>query len=279
MTTNRNNLKDKIIEDLRKTGFLKELELARILSDKGWRPHLNQTYLDKDINTNREIDVVASKKGRISNDKLHLWVNLVIECKKTKNPWVIISNSDESSLNFHLQPGWSLIHGGEKYIDNGGIFPPRLIDKHLMRGASNRIGSAFHDSFKEPRETSKIFQSIMAACKAAVDKSEIHGASKEWEDYEKKDPTYLTFYHPIVVVDGPLYEAHLNDKNELTVDEVDWIPVTYNYSSRAYSEYGSTSWHCDIVSFKFFEEYLMKADNWLEKMNIDFVKWYNKKYT
>jgi hypothetical protein len=272
-------LKERIINDLKKSGFIKELELARMLSKNGWNPHLNDTYLDKDTNVSREIDIIGSKMGPVAYEKLKLWLDLVIECKKTTNPWVIFSNKDENFLKFHLNPGWSLIHGGEKYIKNGGIFPPRVIDKHFMRNNCDRIGSAFHDAFKEPRETSKIFQAVITACKAAADKVTIHGASPKWDDYDEEALTHLTFYHPIVVVDGPLYEVHLNEESEAEVNEVDWIPTTYRYSSRNYADSGNVSFHCDIVRFEFFQQYLQKVDKWLLNMNTDMVEYYKKNYT
>ena len=271
-------LEEKILEDLLKTGFIKELEVAQILTKAKWKTSLNQTYQDKDTNINREIDIIASKKGNIDFNKLHLWVDLVIECKQTSNPWVIISNHFESSLDFHLNPGWTIIHGGEKYIKNGGIFPPRHIDQYFMRSKTSRIGSAFHDSFKKSTETSKIFQAIMSACKAAVYKSQIHGASPNWDDYKKEEPTDLTFYHPIVIVDGPLFEAFLNKKNKIELKRVEWIPITYVYSSPNYSKHLDTTFHCDIVTFEYFEKYLLTVDSWLTKMNDSFIEYYKKNY-
>lgn len=271
-------LEEKILEDLLKTGYINELEVARKLSQYNWKPNLNGTYLDKDLNINREIDVTASKRGGVKYDKVNIRVELIIECKKTSNPWVIVSNNDERSIHFHLAPGWTIIHGGEKYINNGGIFPPRLIDEHFMRCNSSRIGSAFHDAFKEPKEISKIFQAIMNASKAAISRSSIYGASPEWKDYKKEAPTNLTFFHPIVVVDGPLFEAYLNLSNKLEVKQIDWIPTTYRYSSPNYSKDSDILFHCDIVTFNYFERYIELVDNWLIKMNEACVEYYKKHY-
>lgn len=271
-------LEKKILNNIKKTGFIKELELARILNNKGWDSQLNSSYLDKDTGINREIDIIASKKGNIDYHYLHLWVDLVIEVKKADKPWVIVTNSDDDGLNYRLNPGWGIIHGGEKYIDIGGIFPPRIIDKYFMRNQSVRIGSSFYEAFKESSEVSKIYQAIMSACKAAVYKSKIHGASPKWDDYGADDPTYLTFYHPVVVVDGPLYEVYLNENNEVVVSKINWIPVSYQYSSPQYSkEWSDTYFHCDIVQFDYMNTYLDLTQMWLEKMNENMVAHYKVK--
>lgn len=277
MNNQQEGLEEQILRNLIKTGFINELHIANKLNNANWKTSLNQSFQDIDTNTSREIDIVARKAGKTKCGMLSMSVHLVIECKKIeKYPWVIISNQIENSLYFHLYPGWSIIHAGEKYMDGGGIFPPRLIDEHFMRSNSTRIGSAFHDAFKDSTEASQIFKAFMSACKAAVYKSKLYDIDKEWSAYKIEDPTRLDFFHPVVVVDGPLFEAFLDLKNELTVKRADWVPITYRHTSPQYGD--DTLFHCDIVTFNYFDKYLNSVENWLTKMSESCGSFYKEKY-
>jgi len=274
-------MKDKILEDLNKTGFLSELYIAQKLSEKGWKPKLNNSYFDKDLKISREIDVIASKKAIEVNKNLDLWVNMIIEVKKSSKPWIVFTNElEKKGVFYNGMPGWTLIHGGENYIgERGGVFSPEDIHQQLMRVNKKRIGKAFHESFKSPSEPSKIFQAIISTCKAAIDKSEIHA---EENRYVKKgvnsSKIYLDFYHPMVIVDGPLYEVYLDDTNKIVLEEQSWIPVNYEYSSNNYANrYGrSTTFYPDIVQYDSIDEYIDLVDNWLNGMMINFSKQIDK---
>lgn len=270
-------MKERILEDLNKTGFISELYIAQNIANKGWKPTLSSSFFDKDLNISREIDIIATKKAISVDDKLSLWVNLVIEVKKSSKPWIIFTNElEKKGVFYNGMPGWTLIHGGENYIgDRGGVFSPEDIHEHLMRIDKKRIGKAFHEAFKPPTETSKIFQAIISACKAAIDKSEVY---PEENSYRKKsvntDKIYLEFYHPMIVIDGPLFEVYLDDKNAIKLEEQDWIPVNYEYSSNNYgSEYGrSVTFYPDIVKYEAIDQYIDLVDKWLATMMINFSK-------
>ena len=270
-------MKDKILEDLNKTGFINELRVAQKFEEKSWRPKLNDSFFDKDSQISREIDLIVKKRASNVKNKLGLWINLTVEVKKSAKPWIVFTNDLEKKGGlFNGMPGWTLIHGGENYIgENGPIFTPRDIHEKIMRINKTRIGTAFHESFKPPTETSKIFQAIISACKAAVDKSEIHPRENSFmKDFRESDEIYLEFYHPLVVVDGPLFEVYLDKANEIQLEEQKWIPVNYEYSSKQYSEsFGhSISFYPDIVKFDYIEEYINLLDTWLSSMAVNFDK-------
>src|SRR5690606_17296106 len=123
------------LEDLKKTGFLNELRIAQKLASRSWKPKLNDSYFDKDSQISREIDLIAIKKASDLPNHLDLWVNLVVEVKKSSKPWIIFTNELEKKRGlYNGMPGWTLIHGGENYVGaTGGIFTPEDIHQNIMR--------------------------------------------------------------------------------------------------------------------------------------------------
>jgi len=101
-------LEDRILEDIRKTGFLTELEVARLLLKGGFRVENGRTYEDLDEAKSREIDLVAHTRVVERETNLELFPHLVIEVKKDpEKPWVIFLTDDAFA---HY--GWSILHAG-----------------------------------------------------------------------------------------------------------------------------------------------------------------------
>ncbi|MEA2007492.1 MAG: hypothetical protein U9O54_00040, partial [Chloroflexota bacterium] len=73
-----------------KQGFHMEMKVARAFENAGFITSLLSHYSDPDTNKTREIDVVAmiSKKVR----GLTVQIQFFIECKHTKDPWVVFTS-------------------------------------------------------------------------------------------------------------------------------------------------------------------------------------------
>jgi hypothetical protein len=84
-----------ITEEIRRSGFPFEFEIASILEDDGWEVLPSSPYWDRDEGKWREIDIKAYKSfehtsnNNISVSPYRLTIAMIIECKKSdKFAWV-----------------------------------------------------------------------------------------------------------------------------------------------------------------------------------------------
>lgn len=79
----------KILEDIKKTGYPLEVDVANWLIEKGWSVFPQYPYFDKQAKKIRAIDMVASHYGwAIMSGGLP---RLIVECKKSEKPWIFYS--------------------------------------------------------------------------------------------------------------------------------------------------------------------------------------------
>ena len=95
-------LENKILEELRKTGYPTEIVTASIMQNRGWGVLHNPSYLDDIELRSREFDVRAYRQWRVealpeATNSLTIGVYLVCESKKSEKPWVFFTTPEEYS--------------------------------------------------------------------------------------------------------------------------------------------------------------------------------------
>jgi hypothetical protein len=70
----------------------------------------------------------------------------------------------------------------------------------------------------------------------------------------------VQFYQPIVVLEGALYEAFLNDESKIVLAKAKWIPVSFAYRSPNYEHRRLT---IVVVEEPHLSEFLRKLDETL----------------
>jgi len=267
-------LKEKIINDIRKTGFISELQVGSILRKNNWSTNHSDHYEDKDLSKSREIDIIATKVKNDFENHLHLEFSLVIDVKKmNKRPWVIFSIDKEGSLT----QGWRIQHSGyndmKRFGENkqhrGGLFS-REVDHNNFKKNIKKIGVAFHEAFKPPSETSKIYESLISVCKATWYRNNRYNF-KSFDDYNPDEPTEIYIYIPLVVLDGNLFEAILDNNGEIQLNEKELIQIKLNYSSPNYGK-SDIDFFPDIVQVNNLQEYLINTHDWIEGMFEKFIE-------
>lgn len=77
-------------EEIRKTGFVLENEVAQQLKTAGWTVISNKYYVDDSEETVREIDLVAYRVTRIQH--FDVYTVLIVSCKKSEsNAWALLA--------------------------------------------------------------------------------------------------------------------------------------------------------------------------------------------
>jgi len=266
-------LKNKIIADIKLTGFPTELLVAQILKSSGWEIEQNGTYLDYELNKSREIDINARKVfGQYAGKKLIFYVaiNLVIEIKKSsKRPWIVftIPNRKERHSTFK-GPGFGQLSHSDNFTTD--ILTAENLMKNFPRNSESSIGTSFYEAFKGTEEPSKIYEAIMSAIKAAFyirrqEAAEDILSEDELEEinsmeYNKNSITRLEIYMPLIVFDGLLCHASLDKNNEINLSEVQYIPLSVSHSIKPYSD--NFNYYPELIRFDYMTDFLNRIDNW-----------------
>lgn len=80
----------KLEEQIRKTGFVLENEIAQTLKAAGWTVISNKYYVDDHEESVREIDLIAYQVSRVQH--FDVYTALVISCKKSEsNVWALLA--------------------------------------------------------------------------------------------------------------------------------------------------------------------------------------------
>ena len=255
------SLRNKILEDINKTGYLLELIVARKLYAKNWRTFVNRSYVDPETKKIRETDVYAFNAYQIDN--IYLEVNLVIETKKHSKPWVIFVNhydaeivKDIRSFETHL------------FLDN---FNLDLIDTYqfsdtLPRMQVDYIGRNFYEAFKSPNENSKIYEAIISVGKAAIyhrDKEKYDGAILDSDNYDKTKPTKISVFLPLIILEGVLSIATITESLEINFQETNYCPVDLDFDD---DDFNDSTYLVDIITKDYLEEYIVKIETWINSV-------------
>ncbi len=95
-------LREKLIKDLEKSGFGSEMRALKIFQDFNWRTQSNTWYFDRDEQKTREIDISAYRSISYSlNGKACLGIifQIFAEVKKTEKPWIVFRHNLDKVYN------------------------------------------------------------------------------------------------------------------------------------------------------------------------------------
>lgn len=248
---NKEELKSKVLKDIQKSGFISEMMVNSILIKKGWLFTLcGETFNDKDLNKSREIDIVSYKVLANEDDSVRVGVHVVIEVKKSEKPWVVFCQKKEHF--FHNLVTLVMLRDSENINMDELSFSD--IGENYRHSKSNIYGSAYTEAFKGPSETSQIYSALITACKAATSYQK-----KESDASMKNNKKQINFYLPIVVLNGKLFQAKLDESGDVEIEETNYCPINLNYSSDNYSQ---ERFFPEIVTIDEFESHLDHLIEW-----------------
>lgn len=244
---------EKILEAAQKAGFDSELKAASILAEAGWKANQSVYFIDKDENKGRELDAAAyrvffdgSRKPEIS-----CIINLCIEVKKTSDPFIFYSSEPS---RFEGVSGYGLFHWQRNVTHD--VLSYQDIERYKPFANPKRVARSY-SGFKDGK-TNHIQSGVISAFKAAV---------HEQENCDERYSTVsrdISFFIPIMVVDGPLYECFFESGNPtLKAEEVEEILFIQNYHSVGYGRLKNGVY---VVSLNRFREKVDEFTRWGEHM-------------
>lgn len=240
-----NDLSDKLLKNLKETGFPIELRVGDIFLSRGiTNLECNRYYIDEDELKGREIDICAYTNVHSEKPNLSVGLGLICEVKQShKHPWIILT----TKKGLIEGEGWLRLHYTTGGVDSS-LLSYEQIERKCTTRQFARIGRTYHEGFKSDTAKSFIFEALTTACKAAehwlkrqaeaaktLQDKEISRVKESRLDAELRR---ITFVDPLIILDGPLYEAYLNDDGQIILDEIQNIPVSFGYISSKYNRYG-----------------------------------------
>jgi hypothetical protein len=210
----RDELIEKIKNDMRKSGFPLEFHVLNVCStkDTGRMPGLRYEFLEKQ----RELDLLCSFEQitlgpRKDATLQHTSTTLVIECKKRSDkPWVFISSPSYSFSNmvYHLK----YTSEYNLYLAERQMYPllthilPMLHNNYYTDQSIPRCVS-YYEAFSDRDKSSSIYKAIDSVISYILYRRESR------IELQRQFGTHSEFYLPIVVLDGNLFEASIDIEN------------------------------------------------------------------
>jgi hypothetical protein len=230
-----------------------ELLARNIISAAGWTVSGGAAFLDLDEGKSREIDISAHRTSprRFQNticvyNEFHFFA----EVKKSERPWVVFKRYPHKWFD---SCAWNNLTSKI----NLPCDPPRLVEylkKHSLLKTNGWEGSGIHESFKNPDQPSRWYSAFVSVLKASagyLDEYKTEG--DERSDDIRKNPTEFRFVQPLVILDGNLVSAELNENNEIVIEQVESAAFRFQYKTKSYTE---GTYRVDLVTLAGLPQYL-----------------------
>jgi len=202
---NEKNVEEYITKSIGKSGFPLEIMSSILLEKHGWAIDPHVIFFNENKKEYSEVDIIASKKTRVK-DATDV---LIIECKKQfKKPWVLFegekTNQNVTSLNIAPLTVYGVF---EKYFKNHYYF--------------NKKPCSFHfPTFIKKRSSDVILEAIVQVLDALLFFWE-----QEVYSIEEYKLSRVTFFYPIIILDGRLFSAHVKPNGEIESHESNYLQL------------------------------------------------------
>lgn len=262
--SDQRSLEERILDEIRKTGYPTEIISATLMQQRGWGVLHNLSYLDDVEGRSREFDVRAYRSWAIKGPTQTFVIGafLIAECKKSDKPWVFFTTRDEHrsasdlllikarSLPAHIF--WSDVANEPAIIPEDKL---RRIHHYFGR---NNIARTYFEPFKGLEKADRaqmIYTAVLSATKATL----FHLKERAWENF-------LPIYYPVVIFNGDLFEARVESETNITLERTNYVQLAHHYiePARANLANGSGKQHeflVDVVHVNYLDEYLTTVEN------------------
>lgn len=244
----------KVTDDLLKSGFASELKALKTFNERrDWTAVTGAAFFDPVLNMSRELDFTAHKhrfRRRAEEFLFNVTVSLVAEVKKSETPWAVLRGSPWATPE--------LLFLMNSIIRSTGHVPESQIHSAFAKGcvisANGWFGHGVHEVFKKPNEHGRWFAAAAKICRAAFEATQ--RPLLQFQD----DPWVVEYTQPLVILDGKLLAVALDEKNDMTVEEI-------SFASVQFEEHGREAKRCfvvDLVTLEAFPRYIDRIESGFE---------------
>ncbi|MER6275407.1 hypothetical protein ABT202_03675 [Streptomyces sp900105245] len=252
---------DDVITALERTGYLLEQRVARRVEAHGFFVNTGRAFKDPEEGKSREIDVAAYRRLFANEESnITLGVRLLIECKKSSGPYVVLGRKPSDNGNpphAHTMPISSVrweVERERNRISYRSMSLWQWLGLHELPHSPNRDGRKglqlvrMHLKGKEwQADNSSIFDSLTLPLMKAVE------AFRPPRDRASVVPSYahMELCFPAVVTSGELFYVDADVEAPSAVP-VDWVSIDRDVNMEGMS--GNFS--MDIVTYDALGYYL-----------------------
>lgn len=246
-------MEKKIIEWLNKTGFPFELWVESTLSEKSFETLSSSIYEDEENEIFREIDLIGIKNWESEDEKTIFSIELVIECKKSENPFILLCNNNSEKSEISV--------GEYYYLDDPTAFLLMLNpNKVINLPKKNNSGFKIIQGFVNGDET--INKAINTIIKSFKNSKKI---SNELIDSSIQS-NHNQIIIPLLLIDALFFEAKIIN-SEIELSKIDsGILNVYSHLTNN----GLEPFPIPIVTKSVFEEFLNEIEKF-GKNYLDFL--------
>jgi len=257
-------MKEKILKWLESTGYPLELFVHKTTIKKGYICEKSQMYTDIETGIAREIDLVAYKNSPHAT-KCNYELELLVECKKSEKPLVVLSNGSEKYERWNIMLGNEVVE--ESYLDTSFAYSHLSDLNPKERSAeigefSDLVYSGYSIVPAFGKSDVNIYKGIMGLSKAAeFFREDHHKMVQTSRKANIKPERWLRLQIPVIVVDSLLFTAYLDERANLKMVENDWATIVVRMPwviGRMDSERLCV---IQVVTKSYFERFLSTVEN------------------
>lgn len=217
------DLMNRLRESIEKSGFPTEMKVANTFINNRWKVEHSNYYIDLDENKGREIDIIANIPFMRTEERYKEFViYYVTEVKREDNkPWVVFT-SPTSIMEKRLGLPYHLISNQDSKRDF-----IKVLDKFSHK-LHSRIGRTAFEGFGNGKD--KLYSSLCNTIKAME-----YFIASSLATTDKSEDQLIDLYEPLIVLEGNLIEAFLDEDENLQLEEQDYLQVKFNYKSPGYN--------------------------------------------
>jgi len=257
-------------EALRRSGYLLEYKIERILRSRGYFVQANQMYPDPLTGKQRELDLAVIGAEHVGPGKLEfLFPVLLIECVNnpepiaffTKTPvapkaqvYDIVFSGVPVKVRRNGQPkkGWTYVADFLRMSDFHHYCTGRIATQYCSfseKKSGNKSGVAKEWMASHDDNHFGSFQKLCSALNHDVDKHFSNARLRGKED------TNLQLYYPVVVVSGDLLDVRPG-KKRILIRSAKHIHFVQSFISQGEER----QYHLDVVTEGYFPAFLSRID-------------------
>ena len=219
MPNKQETIEQRLLGWLETQGYPLEMKVARAFQEADFYVRQSVFFTDPESGDSREIDVSAVHTKDFDKEQgqgCPVHISFFIECKKTKNPWIIFTSEGEDSNPFsyskHLRTDVAVSETENRYID---LPDNNLFSSPFDSQALEDVGYGITETFTTGKDHA--YAAIMGVSKCAM--ARVQELDRRNKGGKLGYVTAIAF--PIVVIDGRLFTARLNQANAISVTEVE----------------------------------------------------------
>lgn len=200
----KSNIEDRIKKWLNDSGFPLEMQAAQVFREQGYEVRQSVVLRDVQEDKPREVDMLASFPYEL--DRGITKINCVIECKSSKNPWLVFDAIDTLS-NYSRLHAFAIMSDDARSALADILFKDKSRKSWKYFDSSSKCGYALRQPFVEKDTGYSAAMNVLKACRNVIEPS------------EKFSLPQINIAFPLIVVDSPIFECSQID-GELKVKSV-----------------------------------------------------------